>query len=193
MYKFTNNWFQRNINISMKILSNIFENKVDKIDILEIGSHEGQSTVWLLDNLCKHEDSTFISIDPFCVDDITSPVTNETYNLFLSNTSKSPQYKKFKHIKDFSNIALPKLLSESYNFDIIYIDGSHLEKDVYNDLEYSNKLIRKNGIILLDDVGFTDISKSNNGVPKALNTFINKYSNDYNIKLKEYQWMIQKI
>ena len=36
-------------------------------------------------------------------------------------------------------------------FDIIYIDGSHHSKDVKKDFENSIKIIKKNGIIILDD------------------------------------------
>jgi predicted O-methyltransferase YrrM len=68
-FRFTNNWFERNINISMKILQKLFNNK--KVRILEIGSHEGQSAIWMLENLCIQHGSAFTSIDPYSTSDTT--------------------------------------------------------------------------------------------------------------------------
>lgn len=186
---FTNNWFDRNINISMKLLQNIF--KDNKVDILEIGSHEGKSTVWMLENLCNAKGSTFTSIDPYITDDKTSLVTSQTYQNFCHNTSICKNKEKLTQYFSPSHDILPKLVKKGKLFDIIYIDGSHHEDDVMFDLTHSDILINTGGVILLDDVGF-DWDK-NDGVVGALKRFLWNSTGSYQLILKEYQCALQKV
>jgi GR25 family glycosyltransferase involved in LPS biosynthesis/predicted O-methyltransferase YrrM len=184
-FQFTNTWFNRNINISMKILKGLFLNK--PVKVLEIGTHEGRSAIWMLENLCELPGSTFTSVDPYCSDDTTTPVDTETYKRFSHNIKLSTQVDKFDQHIDFSYNIMPKLIEEKKIYDIIYLDGSHLEKDVFYDAEHSHKMLEAGGIILFDDAG------SNCGVMPAITAFLVKYSTEYKVLLKEWQMMIQKI
>lgn len=47
---------------------------------------------------------------------------------------------------------LSELLNPEMKFDIIYIDGSHVYKDVQRDLEFAIRQIRSGGIICGDDL-----------------------------------------
>jgi predicted O-methyltransferase YrrM len=184
-FQFTNTWFNRNINISMKILKGLFLNK--QVKVLEIGTHEGRSTIWMLENLCELPGSTFTSVDPYCTDDTTSPVDSETYKRFSHNVKLSTHVDKFDQHIDFSYNIMPKLIEEKKIYDIIYLDGSHLEKDVLYDAEHSHKMLESGGIILFDDAG------SSSGVMPAITAFLVKYPTEYKVLLKEWQMMIQKI
>ena len=188
-FNYTNNWFDRNIYISMKLLQKIFTNKT--IKILEIGTHEGKSAVWMLENLCRADNSTLTSIDPYNVSDKTSPLNNETYNLFINNIQLCTQYSKFNQYIDYSNNVMPKLIQENKTYDLIYIDGSHIYEDSLDDMNHAHHLLQKDGIMLLDDVGY-DYTKSTS-VNGALKTFLNNHKDTYKILLQEWQWMIQKI
>jgi len=184
-FQFTNNWFDRNINISMKLLQSLF---TKQNNILEIGSHEGKSSVWMLDNLCNTEGSTFTSIDPYLTDDKTSPVTSDTYKRFCHNIKLCKNSGKFNQHVGTSRDILPKLIAEQKSYNIIYVDGSHLMDDVLSDLEHSHQLLQPGGVILLDDVGFED---KDTDVMGAAKIFLNKYP-EYTIILKEYQWMLRR-
>lgn len=186
MFKFTNSWFDRNINISMVIAKNLFNAK--RVDILEIGSHEGKSTVWMLGNLCNIEGSSFTSIDPYLTEDETTPVTSETYKLFCHNVKLCSNYDKLTQYIDKSQNILPKLVEYNKKYDIIYIDGSHLQEDVKFDLEYSDKLVTIGGIIIMDDIGYDEKGT----LMTVANTFLNEHKN-YQLLLKEYQWILQKM
>jgi len=186
---FTNNWFDRNINISMKLLQTIFKDQ--KVNILEIGSHEGKSTVWMLENLCNVNGSTFTSIDPYLTDDKTSPVTSQTYQNFCHNTSICKNKEKLTQHVALSQDVLPKLVEKGKFFDIIYIDGSHKEEDVLFDLIHADMLLKTGGVILMDDVGF-DWDKTE-GVVGALKRFLLNSTVGYQLILKEYQCALQKV
>ena len=187
LYRYTNDWFCRNINISMKLLQTLY-NVDNELHILEIGTHEGRSAIWMLDNLCYHTNSTFTSIDPYLAEDVTSPVSNQTYENFLHNISLCLNKTKFIQYKDLSCNILPTLLEEKRLYDIIYIDGSHLMEDVLYDLKMSDSLLKSGGVILLDDIGY---EKKDAGPFGAVTKFLNENSS-YKVILQEYQWMIQK-
>lgn len=132
--------------LKLNILSFVDPNQ--KNTILEIGSHEGASACFLVDNLLNHEESTLTCVDPFDVNDSTSPVTNETFILFESNILKSKWPSKVKLEKMYSSDFF-KNVDQQYN--LIYIDGSHLLPDITIDFENSLRLVAPGGIIWMDD------------------------------------------
>lgn len=188
-FQFTNNWFNRNINISMKILQKIFENT--PVRILEIGTHEGQSAIWMLENLCQKPGSTFTSIDPYSTSDTTAPVTDETYKRFIYNIELCTQKSKFNQYVGYSQKIMPKLIEEKKVYDVVYIDGSHLMDDVLVDMNNAHQLLETNGIMLMDDAGFDH--NRDDDVMGAIKKFLSSHPEQYRIVLKEWQWMIQKL
>jgi predicted O-methyltransferase YrrM len=59
-----------------------------------------------------------------------------------------------------SEIVLPRLLSEYRKFDFAFIDGCHLFDCVFLDLFYLGQLVKKGGIIFLDDYDKPAIRKA---------------------------------
>jgi predicted O-methyltransferase YrrM len=149
-YKFTNNWFSSSeIKQNMKIITSNIDIK-NKINILEIGAYEGASTTYFADNLLDHEESKLVSVDPFLLEDSTTPMKSNTEELFLYNISQSKNSKKIMKYKllskDFYRINQDK-------YDFIYIDGSHLIEDVKLDFINCLEITKPNGIIWMDDYG----------------------------------------
>lgn len=186
---FNNDFFSENIKTTMNLLVKMFSNTTN--NILEIGSHEGRSATFMLQHLCNSENSSFLSIDPYNKLDTTCCVTDETKELFGINIKLCDNFEKFEQINDYSGKILPKLLIDKKSFNIIYVDGSHTYNDVATDLLYSHKLLRKNGVIIVDDVGFPGINGYTD-IKKACNEFLEKYTN-YHLLQKEYQWIFLKI
>ena len=120
------------------------------INYLEIGSFEGRSSVYVLENL---NNAYCYFVDPFEEYEEMTKSTNQNnfssiYNNFKINVgSFRGRYEIFKTTSDnfFEN------LEKTKKFDLIYIDGSHLSKDVYADAINSNKIIREGGFIIFDD------------------------------------------
>ena len=59
-YKFTENWFTLD---GLTTLNQV--NTKKELHILEIGSFEGKSTIWFLDNILNNENSTITCVDPW--------------------------------------------------------------------------------------------------------------------------------
>lgn len=53
--------------------------------------------------------------------------------------------------EDYSALILPDLIRKNLQFDLIYIDESHLFEDVFLDFYYSSKLLKIGGVMLFDD------------------------------------------
>lgn len=186
-FNFTHDWFSDNIDNSMKMLNLIFKGKQN--NILEIGSHEGRSATWMLENLCDVEGSTFTSIDPYLESDTTCDVKSNTYQIFQDNIRQCDNYSKFNQFVDYSGIILPQLLEKGKQYNIIYIDGSHTYADVMKDLLYSDKLLKPLGVMVIDDVG-----TNTNGyldLKRAFHEFMRDHPN-YKLILNDYQRTIIK-
>jgi predicted O-methyltransferase YrrM len=137
-YVFTTDWFQHRVHLFSRFLRPLCE---QPLTYLEIGIFEGQSFTWMLDNILTNSDSRAIGVDPF--------VDDALYERFTHNLHLSPGRGKAKVLKGFSREILAALKNEM--FDVIYIDGSHVAKDVMVDLIEGFRLLKTNGIMFVDD------------------------------------------
>lgn len=62
-------------------------------------------------------------------------------------------------VRDYSWRALPRLSDSGSEFEILYIDGSHLFEDVFIDLFYCARLVGLGGLILFDDASDRHVAK----------------------------------
>jgi len=87
MKKFTNNWFD-NSKILFDVFLSKYKNEKD-IKFLEIGSFEGKSTCYMLDNFLTNETNTITCIDSWEGGFEHSGTNfNEIYNTFISNVNE---------------------------------------------------------------------------------------------------------
>jgi predicted O-methyltransferase YrrM len=159
-YKFTEEWFT---NDGLSILDNIDNTK--ELHILEIGSFEGKSTVWFLENILKNNNSTITCVDPWSnysqdQDSLNSYFKQEnewdlterkTKEIFLHNIVESGNSRKVIIKQGFSDKILPSLITEQKIYDIIFIDGNHTAPYVMMDSVMSWPLLKKGGILMFDD------------------------------------------
>jgi predicted O-methyltransferase YrrM len=115
---FTVDWFTGNIPIWSKLLREFHDKEVHALDI---GSFQGRSTRWLLENILTHEASKITCVDTF---EGSKPYTNGIdgglLELFQHNTEPFKdkviicQGKSQKCLRDIRDM-----------FDFVYIDGDH--------------------------------------------------------------------
>jgi lipopolysaccharide biosynthesis glycosyltransferase/predicted O-methyltransferase YrrM len=120
--------------------------------LLEIGTWEGRSAVWLLENACR-DGGDITCIDHF--DLLTTAAGQKRYEKVLHNLRLTS--KPYRLMDDFSVPALYTLLDESLSsnadsgFDFVYIDGSHEADDTFLDGELAWRLCNKDAIVIFDD------------------------------------------
>lgn len=145
-YEFTTRWFADSElkRLLPKLLTPAGENR-----ILEIGSYEGQSTVYLADTYCaEHPGSSITTVDPFDTGDISTCVTSETEQVFLQNVRASPQASKIIIRKQYSDDFF-RGLDKRYTF--IYVDGSHEPLQIQRDASNAFRVLEVGGILWFDD------------------------------------------
>ena len=193
-YEFSRDWFSGNVPTWRQIID---KNKPTKI--LEIGSFEGRSTVWMVE-YCSIAAAGDIEIH--CVDswgggiehqkggqiETSMPDVEKRFdrNIEIAR-EKTPHRVDIIKRKSFSNLALAGLIAEgkSEYFDLVYIDGSHQAPDVLTDAVMAFQVLRVGGIMIFDDYlwsmdtpGAQDVLK----MPKpAIDAFMNIFQRKMNI------------
>lgn len=185
--EFTSDWFHGGIKYDFD--ANVKLDKNKPLNILEIGAFEGKSTVWLIDTYLSHLKSRITVVDPYLTTDTTTNVIDKTFDLFKKNIKLSKYPSKVNFIRDLSINVLPHLLIDNEKFDLIFIDGSHLRRDVIVDLVMSWKLVKPKGFIVMDDY-----NNKEGDVKSALHFWLDCLDKDeWVILFDRYQVIVQKL
>lgn len=179
-YTFQTDWFSSSIGEWSEVLKDL-KSKPD-LNFLEIGSFEGRSAVWLLDNVLVDQSSRLTCIDTWkgskehqnSTLDFSVVEKNFDHNILLSG-----QLKKVTKIKDYSYNALRGLPPSSFHF--IYIDGSHKASDVLEDAVLSFRLLKPSGIMIFDDYEWEPQYKSIDSPKIAIDSFVECYKDQLDV------------
>ncbi|KAK7054333.1 hypothetical protein VNI00_003527 [Paramarasmius palmivorus] len=179
VYRFTptQDWFSHNIAEWTRLLPLV---KRENPRVLEIGSWEGRSAVFLLENLCK-DGGDIVCIDHF--DLFSTEAGRERYDRIQHNLNLTG--KSFRIISEFSVTALLTLLSEATSsndpgFDWIYVDGSHEADDTLLDGELAWRLARKDAVVIFDDYHWNKEPEDSIHHPKrGIDAFLELHQGEY--------------
>jgi predicted O-methyltransferase YrrM len=190
-YKFTQNWFDNDIPNIISVLKNFIG---QPINLLEIGSFEGRSTVWFLNNILTHRDATITCIDCFSGSpehqkdkiDVSNIEATYEYNINQSGVS----FKVKKLIGKSQEIL--RLLSLD-NYHVVYIDGSHKACDVLEDAVLCFRLLKSNGIMMFDDYEWPQNLPETEKPKLGIDVFLNVFSGQYELLHHQGQVYIRKL
>ncbi len=187
-YKFSTSWFLDRIPTWTKLLKD-FKGKPD-INYLEVGTLEGRSALWVLENVLTHPTSKITLIDTF---------TENNYGTLVSNIELSGQADRIKILAGYSTDKLKELPSNS--IDLAYIDGSGKGTVMLSDLTSTWHLLKANGIVMISRYQLNDqlrkaldLQLGDPGPQETIDTFL-KFYKPY-IKVLAYepnQVVFQKI
>jgi len=192
-YEFTQDWFSEKNpeRVVLQFEEFLSEFKSKPCMFLEIGSFEGMSTIWMLENILTEERSQIFCIDAW------AEWTGDAFVRFVSNINKTGFRDKVHIIKGDSSEEL-RVFPKEY-FDFIYVDGNHDEKAVIKDAIGSFRILKKGGIIAFDDylLGIrypnSHGSKAMNGsAKKAIDYFIETFKDELDVIHNDYQLWIRK-
>ena len=151
--------------------------------ICEIGFNAGHSSMLML----LGRDNTPLN---FTVFDIGyHPYTKPS----LEYIKREFQHINFEYIEGDSTVTMPKWIEANQNYlglyDVVHVDGGHSEHCISNDMKNADLLVKKDGIVIIDD---TNVDYINNYV----NLYVSngKYREMDVLKTKGYPHrIIQKV
>jgi predicted O-methyltransferase YrrM len=150
--------------------------------MLEIGSYEGRSTVWFLENILTEQGAEITCVDVF---------SEPRWELrFDHNIRVSGLGGKVRKLKGRSEDLLPELPRASY--DIIYVDGSHEAGAVLMDALLSWTLLKPGGLLLFDDYRWEPEKKSSQRPQMAIDLFLESFAGRFELVHQDYQVVIRK-
>jgi len=109
--------------------------------LCEVGSHEGRSACWWLDNIVTHDSARLTCIDPWHHED--------AWRRFIGNMAQHPGLSRLDIRRGFSRAELAAFPVD--HFDLIYVDGSHRAWDVLADATMAFDRLKNGGVLIFDD------------------------------------------
>ena len=168
------------------------------LKFMEVGCFEGVSTVYFLKNVLTNPSSKIICIDPLGQlpseenrengwghDPDHEPLRRKThktiYEVFKGNVLDKYSKDKVIFHRENSDVALRRY--NQAEFDVIYLDGLHYSTAILSDLIMAWPLLKKDGIMLLDDFGM-DMYENKFGSDSCffgISAFMNVFQGQYEV------------
>jgi len=197
-YKFTTDWFHW----APDVWSQIAEQLPMRKKFLEIGSYEGRSTVWTVENMME-DGGEIVCIDTWKGGeehisqgrDMGEAEANFDHNMLMC-LEKFPKRNIFKlkmpSYEALGNFAMRVQDKTQRQYDFIYIDGSHQASDVLTDACMSWPLLKPGGVMVFDDYGWGEPIPPTHKPKMAIDAFASIYQEKLHVVHKSYQFVIQK-
>jgi predicted O-methyltransferase YrrM len=178
---FTEDWFTHNIPNFETCMSAI----PDKKFFLEIGSFEGRSTCWLLENGLSDK-GNIVCVDPFIGTDM--PAVEARFWSNVREAEKNPKTVSLMRTTSYKAIAEMILYKMENHFDFIYVDGSHAADMALTDACMAWGLLKQSGVMLFDDYQYP-----HEPTKVGIDAFLAGFKGKYDIILNNYQLAVKKI
>jgi len=190
-YQLTEDWF----NWAPPVWEKLHDMLPAHRKFLEIGSYEGRSMIWIAENMSDKQNSCEI----YCIDtwgggeehgkhDMQAVEARFDHNR-LAVMDSNANVDVFKR-KGLSVTHLAALAGAQ--FDFIYIDGSHIARDVLTDACMAWPLLKPGGVMVFDDYLWGEPRDSLHRPKVAVDAFINIFAEQLEIAHIGYQAAIKK-
>ena len=195
-YQFTKDWFNWAPEVWTQLIPHLPERTEDGRHFLEIGSFEGRSTVWIMENMMQHGDYIL------CIDtweggeEHSEEDMSAVWDRFRHNTELAFERFPTRYHDSMTGTSYEKLAELSAwgkQYDFIYIDGSHIAKDVLTDACMAWPLLKPKGMMVFDDYLWSPSARDILHRPKAaIDAFTNLFAEEVEIVHVGYQLVVRK-
>ena len=200
-YQFTQDWFHWAPQVWEQLIPMLPEGETYGAadrgvrHFLEIGSFEGRSTVWIMEHMMREGDCLN------CIDtweggeEHTNGEMAGVWDRFCHNTALAFERfpnRYFESLKGTSYEQLSNLAIWGVEHDFIYIDGSHIARDVLTDACMAWPLLKPKGLMVFDDYLWGEPRDILHRPKPAVDAFTNLFAEELNIIHVGYQLVVQK-
>ena len=194
-YQFTKDWFNWAPAVWEQLIPHL-PGEPGKRKFLEIGSFEGRSTVWIMENMMVDGDYML------CIDtweggeEHGEEDMDAVFNRFRANVQAAREktgIKSVGHSRETSTKGLAEELTEwAGTYDFIYIDGSHTAPDVLTDACMAWPLLKPKGMMVFDDYMWGNPRDILHRPKPAIDAFCNIFAEAAEIVHVGYQLVVRK-
>jgi predicted O-methyltransferase YrrM len=198
-YQFTQDWFSSNIPL-WEQLATLLPGTPGQRSFLEIGSFEGRSMVWIAENMMQAGDHLE------CIDtweggeehkaggeDMGSVEARFDHNCSIALAGRDIEVEK---LKGSSLAHLGSMVAGldvgTWMMDFIYIDGSHVARDVLTDACMAWPLLKQGGLLVFDDYMWGESRDILHRPRLAVDVFVNIFAEGLDIVHMGYQFVVRK-
>lgn len=154
---------------------------------LEIGSFEGKGAIGLATLLGSQ--AQVVCLDPFKEyegNDLRGRLS-AAEKRFCQNIAVSPVGQRITHYR----VGLDEFRHRG-EFDIIYIDGSHIARDVIADALAADRILKPGGMLIFDDYGWIANPDPMMQPGMAIDFFIKSYGDRYELIERDFRIFLRK-
>jgi predicted O-methyltransferase YrrM len=180
-YSFTQDYVTDRISVWNQHLAEL--RAKENLNMLEVGSFEGRSAIWFLDNVVTHPSSTIT-----CIDDFAHRIIEIRFNHNIEVSTFSSRVKK---IKGSSQNVLRLFRDEQ--FDLIYVDANHRAEDVRRDAALSWPLVKRGGVVIFDDYLWELKRPAEDRPQMAIDQFLIDFGSELEILHRGFQVIVRKL
>lgn len=196
-YQYTKDWFNWAPEVWNQLIPMLSGEACNR-EFLEIGSFEGRSAVWIVENMMQDGDilgciDTWEGGEEHSAEDMAAVEARFDHNIAILRDKYPERY--IDQYKNTSTVALAEIMhgGRSPTFDFIYIDGSHIAKDVLTDACMAWPLLKPKGLMVFDDYLWTPNARDILHRPKAaIDAFTNLFAEEVEIVHVGYQLVVRK-
>ena len=224
-YQFTKDWFNWAPEVWTQLTPMLPEGKRS---FLEIGSFEGRSAVWIIENMMnpgdwidcvdtwkggeEHAGEDMLAVEERFHHNVDVVLgggttseracydTNSFHTRFASDGPDTENNRVYKYKATSAEFLGRKLSSQLFYYkpeyvalyDFIYIDGSHIAKDVLTDACMAWPLLKPKGIMVFDDYMWGNPRDILHRPKPAIDAFTNIFAEEAEIVHVGYQLVVRK-
>lgn len=195
-YQFTKDWFNWAPAVWEQLIPHLPERTEDGRYFIEIGSFEGRSAVWIAENMMQDGDyltciDTWEGGEEHGAEDMGTVEERFDHNVAVLE-GKYPERSVSKY-KGTSVERLAEILGGgTEDADFIYIDGSHIAKDVLTDACMAWPLLKPKGLMVFDDYMWGNPRDILHRPKPAIDAFCNLFAEEAEIVHVGYQLVVRK-
>ena len=212
-YQFTKDWFHWAPEVWTQLIPMLPERKA----FLEIGSFEGRSTVWIIENMMnpgdwidcvdtwrggeEHGEEDMQAVEARFDHNVSVALggptyTKRTHHMRIAGVGPDAENNRvYKHkltSTEFLGRKLTHWVDYENLYDFIYIDGSHIAKDVLTDACMAWPLLKPTGIMVFDDYMWGNPRDILHRPKPAIDAFTNIFAEEVDIVHVGYQLVVRK-